>query len=451
MKIVVCVKIVRDEINPFDACALECALQQTDAHTVVLCMGPSGCEKELKRLSRLGVNRVLLLSDPSFAGSDTLATSRILSCALKKLKPDLVLCGRQSIDGDTAQVGPSLAATLGYSLVPYIIKFSTDICQTRSGSVPLALPAVCTIERINTLRFPSFRSKPVPIEIWNRDALEIEPERCGIAGSPTRVLQVFESKAERRSCQFIPRAELDSLVASLRNRVKETFVEDPVSLPVVRLKHVLAIGPGVVPSAESIAERVTEIPQLSALEIVDCIKAEQPDAVLWSADFWGRTIAPQVAVHLQTGLCADCTRLETDGNKLFMYRPASGDNVMAKIECRTRPAMATVRGKNHTAELVVACGHGAKARLKQIRLWSDALGALRGASRGLVDDRFAPYEEQVGLTGQSLSPHLYVAIGISGAVQHMCGVVNAAWIVAINPDKNARIFDYADYGILDYF
>ena len=107
MKILVCVKVIKDELNPFDESALECALQLSDDVTVIS-MGPKSCAETLKPLTRLGA-KVVLISDSAFAGSDTLATSYILSTTIKQMEYDLILCGRQSVDGDTAQVGPMLS------------------------------------------------------------------------------------------------------------------------------------------------------------------------------------------------------------------------------------------------------------------------------------------------------------------------------------------------------
>ncbi|MBQ2387559.1 MAG: electron transfer flavoprotein subunit beta, partial [Clostridia bacterium] len=120
MKILVCVKVVKGELNPFDESALECALQLSDDVTVIS-MGPKTAESVLKPLTRLGA-KVTLISDNCFAGSDTLATSYILSTAIKRMEYDLILCGRQSIDGDTAQVGPMLSQMLKTSLITNALK-----------------------------------------------------------------------------------------------------------------------------------------------------------------------------------------------------------------------------------------------------------------------------------------------------------------------------------------
>lgn len=118
MQAVVCVKPVRGELSPFDAAAVESALrlreERPDTAVTVVSMGRPDTAEPLRRLTRLGISRAILLSDSAFAGADTLATAYTLSLAMKKLQPDLILCGRQSIDGDTAQTGPALAALLGW-------------------------------------------------------------------------------------------------------------------------------------------------------------------------------------------------------------------------------------------------------------------------------------------------------------------------------------------------
>ena len=122
MKIVVCVKQSADgEINPFDASAYETALGIDGAEITLLSMGPEKTAPFLEGLTRLGAESAVLLCDRAFAGADTLATSYALSLAIKRLCPDFVFCGRQSVDGDTGQVGPSLAVRLGFSLVTNVM------------------------------------------------------------------------------------------------------------------------------------------------------------------------------------------------------------------------------------------------------------------------------------------------------------------------------------------
>ena len=164
---------------------------------------------------------------------------------------------------------------------------------------------------------------------------------------------------------------------------------------------------------------------------------------------WGRSNAPRVAALLNTGLCADCTALETDGEKLYMYRPTFGGSLMAKIECVTLPQMATVRTTENThEEIIVAGGKGAKDDFNMLKEFAQKIGGTIGASRGLVDLGIATYDMQIGLTGKSVKPKIYIACGISGSIQHTCAIEQSQTIIAINKDKNARIFEYADYGLV---
>ncbi|MBQ4630850.1 MAG: FAD-binding protein [Clostridia bacterium] len=447
MKIIVCVKIFQGELNPFDACALECALSTPDADITVLTMGPESALDEMKRLSRLDVNRLVMLCDSRFAGADTLATSYALSCFIKKENPDLVLCGRQSIDGDTAQVGPGLSQMLGYSLVTNVTEYAADKCKTRFGNEEVTLPCVMTIERINTLRFPSIRSKAKDVEILTSDDIGADIERCGLKGSPTRVMKTFESQRGMRKCKFIDKSELDATIKKSLVEAKESE-EKQVLKSDVLLPSVWAIGETVAKRAAEIAENVTVITSESPLEIAELAKKEKPNVILWNADLWGRKNAPITAAILQTGLCADCTHLETDGENLFMYRPARGGNITAKIKCLTKPQMATVRCEEKSEDILFGIGKGAKECIDKIEQLAKKYGGETGASRTMVDSGLAPYEKQIGLTGKTVSPSVYVAIGISGAVQHTCAIENAKTVIAVNPDKDARIFDYADYGII---
>lgn len=449
LKIAVCVKIVSGEINPFDACALECALQAENAEVTVLSMGAESTESELLRISRLGVSRVILLTDSRLAGSDTLVTGYALSCALKKLEPDLVMCGRQSIDGDTAQVGPCISEMLGFGLITNVMsieKLSETVeCETRLGHETAKLPAVLTVERINSLRFPRLRSAAKPVERWNIESIGANPERCGLSASPTRVLKTFESHLGARKCRFITLDELDAAVEAALKKNNNTEVQQYSG---DKLKSITVIGDALEETARGLAENVKVINETSAERIAELVRCDE--AVLWKADLWGRRTAPRVAAMLSTGLCADCTKLETDGKRLLMYRPAFGGTLTAKIECRTRPQMATVRCAD-TAEsgsVIVGVGRGALGgKEKCIRL-AERYGAELAASRAAVDTGAFDYSRQVGLTGKSICAKVYIACGISGAVQHTCAIERVGTVIAINPDKNARIFDFADYGII---
>ena len=450
MKILVCVKVINGELNPFDESALECALRLSDDVTVIS-MGPKSCEEVLKPLTRLGA-KVILISDTVYAGSDTLVTASILSTAINKMEYDLILCGRQSVDGDTAQVGPMLATMLDIPLITNTLSLEVNndevIAKTRIGDESAKLPALVTVERGYVLRFPSIFSKLGKVDVIDNGVIGCEPEKCGLKGSPTRVLETFENVRGKRKCKFITRYELLPLIEDLK---KQSAEKAEVKEITNKLKSVWAIGNEVLEKAQEIAEEVIFVEKTDAYTIAKKAEGEKPSVILWNADLWGRKTAPQVAALLKTGLCADCTQLEADGDNLIMYRPAKGGNIYAKIKCLTVPQMATVRTKSESSDIIVALGKGVAESLDEVKDFAKTIGAELGASRGMVDSGKLPYEMQVGLTGKTVSPKIYIAIGISGAVHHTCAIEGADTVIAINPDKDARIFEYADYGIVSEF
>ena len=220
MKIVVCIRRGLDgEINPFDACAYEAALKVSGAEVTLLSMGPLNTRDFLLGLTRLGAKEAVLLSDSAFAGADTLATAYALSLAIKKIQPDLVFCGRQTLVGDTAQTGAMLSVYLDFSLATSVMSIDSVseaclACTTRQeGEVKLNLPALLTVERINTLRLPSIMSKMGRVEVWSAADVGADIGRCGLQGSPTRVVETFENTSGRRRCTFIEPSELKIIVS----------------------------------------------------------------------------------------------------------------------------------------------------------------------------------------------------------------------------------------------
>jgi electron transfer flavoprotein alpha subunit len=231
-------------------------------------------------------------------------------------------------------------------------------------------------------------------------------------------------------------------------------------------------------------------------ELVRLIKLYKPDIVLVGATPFGRSFFPRVAAILKTGLTADCTGLDIDTEKklLRQTRPTFGGNVMATIICPSRrPQMSTVRPRvfkkkllqaphpcniikvdfnkeaissktkilNFVADLtekvaledadiIVSGGRGLgkPENFKLIRDLATALGAAVGSSRPPVDEGWIPYSHQVGQTGKTVCPKLYIAVGISGAVQHMAGMQTSDCIIAINDDPEAPIFQIAKIGIV---
>ena len=236
-----------------------------------------------------------------------------------------------------------------------------------------------------------------------------------------------------------------------------------------------------------------DIPFFSAVLESFCARYT-PDVLLGAASVLGRALFPYAAMRMKTGLTADCTMLEADSGLLLQTRPAIGGNIMAVIKTpRHKPQMATVRprcapelepyaggngtvtrlspvekvrpaGRTRTvssdplargedivgARRIVAVGKGIKreGNIELARRLADRLNASLGATREVVDRGWLPYSAQIGLSGKTVVPELYIALGISGAVQHLAGMRTARKIVAVNTDPDAAIFQIADIGIV---
>ncbi len=213
-------------INPYDAHAVEAAMGLKDEHggtVTVISMGPPQAEEVLRKALSFGVDRAILVSDRAFGGSDTLATSYILTETIKKLdreeKVDLVICGKQAIDGDTAQVGPGIATRLGIAQLTYVLEIlaldpankKIKVARKLEGSreiLEAALPALLTVVKdINELRYATLpnmiRAARSRAEVWNKDAFDMDPEQIGLKGSPTTVRKIFPPP-ERQEGEIIP-------------------------------------------------------------------------------------------------------------------------------------------------------------------------------------------------------------------------------------------------------
>ena len=457
MKIVVCVRQGLDgEINPFDACAYEEALRIDGAEVILLSMAAANAKDFLLNLTRLGAKKAILLSDKAFAGADTLATAYTLSLAIKKLSPDLVFCGRQTLVGDTAQTGAMLSVLIGYNLVTNAMKIeSIDekeiVCQTREEGVSREnLPALITVERINELRLPRLRSKLADIEIWDAQMLDADISRCGLAGSPTRVVKTFENESGKRKCKFIPLSALESAISDGLKKRKESI--ETLSVSNERLEKVCIVGEAPRSFAKTVSDNIIKLDLKDKELLAEEIKAISPSAVIWGSDTKSKRISAEVAALLGLGLCADCTSLECQNGELFMYRPALSGSIIAKIRSVTVPAMATVRTEsNDNKDIAIALGYGACNCREKVFALAEKIGAQVYATRKAVDNAYMPYSAQVGLTGKTVSPPVYIAIGVSGAVHHIVGMQRSGTVIAINPDKDAPIFEYADFGIIDNF
>ena len=443
--IVVALKYFKGELNPFDASALEAALTLDNVSVTVLAMAPLGVKESLKGLTRLGVKAVLI-SDNAYAGSDTVATSLVLAKAIKGINPDCVFCGRQSVDGDTAQIPPMLAQRLDYRLTTGVIGLEDGGLVLRNGKKgTFEEKTVYTFEKSFTLRFPSIFSKAGEVELIDNSTLKIPKDDCGLLGSTTRVVKTYESNVGRRYCKFVDASEISAIIRESRNERAATVEKTMAD----RLDKIYYVG-NIKKVADAIAENSYDIKVdgKSPNEIADYILNNGVKNILWEDSDLLKIIAARVAVIINAGLCADCISFTVTDGKLVMTRPAQGGSVTADIISTGSVAMATVRTANKKcSDIIFSVGKGGVPYIDKIKELAKKYGAEICCSRWVADGGFLPYSAQVGLTGKTVCPRIYVAFGISGAVQHVCAIANAQTVIAINNDREARIFDYADYGI----
>jgi electron transfer flavoprotein alpha subunit len=227
--------------------------------------------------------------------------------------------------------------------------------------------------------------------------------------------------------------------------------------------------------------------------IVETAKRADPEIILLPASSFGKDLGPRLAAHLDVGLATDCVKLKFENGKLHAIRPMYAGKILAEHQLLASPQMASLRPNNFPvlqpdtsktaavenisvpvsaddlkafvkefvsgeggkielteANIIVSGGRGMKGpeNYKILEELADVLGAAVGASRSAVDAGWRPHSDQVGQTGKTVSPNLYIACGISGAIQHLAGMSSSKCIVAINKDPEAPIFQRTDYGIV---
>lgn len=562
--------------NPADLHALEAAVQLAD-EVIALSMGPAAAEQALREAIAGGATRGVLLCDHAFAGSDTWATANALAAAVRWLGgADLVLCGTSALDGETGQVGPSVAQRLGWSQAT-----ACEALEIQGGDLiarrvveggyerlSLPLPAVVTVGETGFApRYPTMiqrrRSTNATIEVATAADIGAGPSEVGLAASPTKVARMTPAPWPDRGCRYIGRDgfEYDDLVRALMDRGAFTPRDEPVHVPALtaeadaspphqgaaRVWIVCGLKEGTLDRAslELLSKAVELAPALgggvgavvlagdettlqvagaaaaahgadvvyTALDpaltdyraepwarvITEAVGTHHPEAVLFAATTSGRDLAPRVASALSTGLAADCTDLYVDSwsrqgttyeGLVHMVRPAMAGGVLATCLCpEARPQMATVRPGVFApvlspravravqldvhlqpqdlrvvvlerrisaadvslpdADVVIAGGAGCSAESWHlVEALAAAVGGRVAASRGAVEAGLAERAQQVGQTGVTVRPTLYVACGISGALQHAVGMQDSATIVAINRDPDAVIFKLAHFGIV---
>ncbi len=532
--------------------AVACVAEHGGTVTVIT-LGPPAAEDTLREAIAWATTRDVeahgvLVSDPAFAGSDTLATARALAATIERLGAfDLVLAGRNSVDADTGQVGPELAELLGLPFVTgarhlTLVESTLDVRAEHDdgwAQVRVDLPAiVSTAERlIDPCKVDPVGRAAVPADrISVVCAADLGAGPWGAAGSPTHVgaTRIVETSRLRRHDPGLPLPEqIARAVAVLTDRgaldPRHDRDADLGTVPAARGGHGHRIGVVVEPQRAGLtrellgaaarfdaqvvaltldavdladlggwgADHVVAFTGIgvaneedTATAVTDWARESAPWAILAPGTAWGREVAARVAAALGTGLTGDAVELDADGDALVAWKPAFGGRLVAAIHCRTRPQMATVRAgvlptwtpRRHvpTESVVRTTAHSrlhirARTREDDLDLVADApvvigvgqgvdpadyplldpltaaLGAELAATRKVTDRGWMPRARQIGITGRTIAPRLFVSIGASGKFNHMVGVRTAGTILAINRDPEALVVDAADVTIVgDY-
>jgi electron transfer flavoprotein alpha subunit len=562
--------IRRDGVNvisAFDLRAISLAVgfkQSHGAHATVVTMGPPQARAALTEAMAMGMDRAVHLEDRAFAGSDTLATARALAKWLARESFDLVMLGKYSLDAETGQVGPEIAALLGIAQITGVRKVEIDgktVTAERESDegydeITCALPAVLTCaervaQPIRVKPEAAEEAKSREIEAVRAAALDGDLAQFGFAGSPTWVQEVRAVQTEYQTCQMIDTADprraaqevlatLEALGALARNSRRRRPISGMVRTPtrgrdlwvacetnlageITRgtlelLSHgdglaqelggaLVAVGfPAAVARHAGMlssygADRIIVLdhselesysPESVAEAMAQLVRARGPWGVLINASECGRDWAPRLAAQMSLGLTGDAIGIELDGERrMVALKPAFGGNIVAPIQSKTLPQMATVRGgvmelgtpnrsRNAEVETVrptlrpplsrevgrhsllddsiaplegsevvvgVGMGVGGPEGVATVRNFARTIGAGMCATRRVTDQGWMPRQLQVGLTGKAIDPRLYFAIGIRGVPNHLVGIKRAQVVVAINNDPEAPIFQRATLGL----
>ena len=550
-------RLVRDglELHMNDYCRRAvrtgCDLAVASGGTcTAITLGPPVAHTVLREAILCGCGGGLHVSDPAFAGSDTLATARALAAALELHGPwDLVLCGRNSVDADTGQVPAELAELLGLPLLAGVRELALvdDTLRTllehddERLRAEVGLPAVVSCaERLCDpckVKDPGAWATVDAGLLTTVSAADLGAGPWGQAGSPTSVGEVLVHEVDRARELLAGTGDeqVNRVIGLLRDRGAFT-VADPAGMGYVPPAGP-AGGPDIVVVAEPDRERSTAellgvaaglatrigghvvvagthlgeparlsslgadaalmLPDTTSVEDVahalsdrfgDPAQGRPPWAVLTSSTDWGREVASRIAARLGAGLTGDAIGLEARDGRLVALKPAFGGRLVAEISCSSPVQMATVRpgvlpvrepraasdipvemlqveissrvtvtervreddsDLLATARVVIGVGVGVDPALyPDLRRHAEAIGAELCATRRVTDRGWMPRARQVGITGHSIAPRLYVAVGASGKFNHMIGVRSADTIVGINTDTDCELWDSCDIGLV---
>ncbi len=554
-------------INSYDYNAIEEALRLRDAYggkVTVVSLGTMKAKKLLKSALALGVDEAVLLSDDKFAGSDTYATANVLSSYLKNfISADLILCGKQTYDGSTAQIPSQIAAMLEYDLLTNVVKCEMEngmfVCEQEvekyNIQYHLSMPAVVSVNnKINVPRIATLdgikRAAEKEIKVINLEELSVDENSIGLKGSLTKVIQVINFGGHSNRKKQILSTNIDNYqkiameieqeladCTELENQTRKVQLSNTTEKTIAVFcemengkllkESVQCLNQGcqlaeeldtcliaftVVEKKYAINHAFLDLSQygvkenhvitrpdetllkgkITAEHIVPIIESLQkkPQIFILPGTIYGREIAPYLAGKLKCGLTADCIslRIDKDTKKMLQQRPAFGGKVNAVIETiNSIIQMATLKpnvfNDNYVVEGVrchtiihdieyksddygnvtkveecvdfeknviigLGKGIGGKDNFDRVVEYCNLHNFGYCVTRDLVDMGYADYKYQVGLTGAIVNPKIYVAIGISGASEHVIGIANSRLVIAVNKDIQAPIFKYCDFGLV---
>lgn len=529
--------------------AVELAEARPGSSVTAFTLGPPAAEDALREAIAWGADhavptRGVLVCDPAFRGSDTIATARALAAALRHEGGyDLVLTGRNSLDADTGQVPPQLAELLDlpFAAGAKEVLLEGDVlslgCEHDDSWVEaeVRLPAVvsCAERLCAPAKVPPEQRADVPGELITMLGVDdLGPGPWGAAGSLTTVGACHEMAVDRlRRCSpeapvatqvkeavgvLLDRDVLGAGTAAPRQVVPATGGAGPVIAVIAEPgDDVLAtelcglaarlaaaaggstalLAPVTIPADRAGswgADRLLRVTGWAAEEdiaraVTGWAASARPWGILAGSTAYGREIASRVAVSLEAGLTGDAIDVDLVTGELVAWKPAFGGQLVAAVTATSPVWMATIRPgvipsaapRDHVAEIsqvdaeprgrvlvrtrrrevpleglggagvVIGVGSGvAQQELGQLEELRELLGAEFGCTRRVTDAGHMPHGRQIGITGRSVSPRLYVAIGTSGKFNHMSGVRAAGTVLAVNPDPDAPVWRFSDVGVV---
>ncbi len=565
---------VPSEVNPFDLLGLVRAVElkkSPDDEVVVISMGPPGASEGLTNCVALGADRSVLITDRALAGSDTLATSRALSLALEREKPDLIICGRNSADGDTGQVGPEIAELMGLPHISSVWKLdlsddgksviaeriTDEGIQTLQCDLPVL---VCVTEGVAPELYPDReqmeRAEGIAAEEVTAADLSSDLSQFGLEGSPTWVDEIRLVEPNRLGVLLedaTPEEAAKQAADALRQRLAELAAADSAGsgksavaalprYPNSKDKSIWVVAEttsqGLAHVTLEMLGKVRELTQFTKSEVVavlissspdaaveelatqgadrvltmdnsqlgpvfgravgaslaEVVSKENPYAVLFAATADGRDLASRLAARLGLGLTGDAMDLEIDAEgRLVQLKPALGGNVVAPILSKTLPNLVTIRpglltpavsepGATATVEQIAAVpsdgpdlrllkevfqedqeglllanaavvvgigmGVGGLENVAKVQEMARSIGASIAITRDVVHEGWLPQQLQVGISGRTIAPTVYISVGVRGAFNHTVGLQKAGVIISINQNRRAVMFRSSDFGIV---